>query len=41
MGLYIVKTNLAAIKGQIQLIESEYGKGTTFKLTLPFNKEEI
>ena len=41
MGLYMVKTNLAAIKGQIQLIESEYGKGTTFKLTLPFNKEEI
>lgn len=38
MGLYMVKTNLNAIKGNIELIESELKNGATFKLTLPFKR---
>lgn len=36
MGLYMVKTNLEAIKGHIELIQSELDNGATFKLTFPF-----
>lgn len=40
MGLYMVKTNLEAIKGEIDLISSELDNGATFKLTFPFNNKE-
>lgn len=38
MGLYMVKTNLEAIKGSIKLIDSEYNSGVTFELVFPFEK---
>lgn len=36
MGLYMVKTNLEAIKGSIKLINSEIFEGATFQLEFPF-----
>jgi signal transduction histidine kinase len=40
LGLYIVKTRLEALKGTIKLIDNEFiPNGTTFKITLPFNKK--
>ncbi len=36
IGLYIVKEALTRIGGEIQ-VESTYGLGTTFKLTIPNN----
>lgn len=36
LGLYIVKTRLEALKGNIQLVEKEFKTGATFKITLPF-----
>ena len=36
MGLYMVKTNLDAINGSIEVIESELNSGATFKLRFPF-----
>lgn len=38
MGLYMVKTNLSAIKGDIELIDSELEHGASFKLTFPFKR---
>lgn len=38
MGLYMVKTNIEAVKGQIDVIESELETGATFKLLLPFKR---
>ncbi len=38
LGLFIVKTRIEALKGDIELVESELKpSGTTFKITLPFN----
>jgi len=36
MGLYMIQTNLNAIKGNIELSDSELENGATFKLQLPF-----
>ena len=39
IGLFTVKKRIEALKGDIQVIESEYGNlGATFLITLPFNK---
>lgn len=39
LGLYIVKTRLAALKGAIEVIENEFKpSGATFKITFPFKK---
>lgn len=38
MGLYMIKTNLAAIKGHIELVNSELEHGASFKLTFPFKR---
>jgi signal transduction histidine kinase len=40
MGLYMVKTNMEAIHGRIDLIESEFETGATFRLAFPINKEK-
>ena len=40
MGLYMIKTNLEAIRGKIELIHSELENGATFKLTFPFKGKE-
>lgn len=37
LGLYIVKTRLEAIKGNVSVIDSELGNGATFKIVIPFN----
>jgi signal transduction histidine kinase len=39
MGLYMVKTHMDAIHGNIELIDSEFETGTTFKLTFPYKKD--
>ncbi|MEN9610071.1 MAG: hypothetical protein RLZZ628_885 [Bacteroidota bacterium] len=40
LGLYIVRTRLEALKGSIDLVESEFAPfGVTFKITLPFNQK--
>ncbi len=39
LGLYIVKTRVEALKGTIEVIESEFQPhGATFKITFPFKK---
>lgn len=39
LGLFIVKTRLEALKGTVEVIDSEFGNvGVTFKITLPFKK---
>ncbi len=39
LGLFIVKTRIEALKGTIEVVESEFGsQGATFKITFPFNK---
>lgn len=38
MGLYMVKTNMEAIQGRIDLIDSEFERGATFKLMFPYKK---
>ncbi|KQB41991.1 Histidine kinase [Flavobacterium daejeonense] len=39
VGLFIVEKQIKALNGQIEVIESEFGKlGATFKITLPFNR---
>lgn len=41
MGLYIVKTRIKAMKGSIDIIESEFKpSGTTFRICLPLKIEE-
>ena len=39
LGLYIVKTRLEAIKGNVSVVESELGNGATFKIVIPFNNK--
>ncbi|WP_027148116.1 sensor histidine kinase [Methylobacter tundripaludum] len=41
MGLYMVKTNMEAIHGHIDLIDSEFDTGVTFKLMFPYKKENL
>ncbi|ALG68723.1 sensor histidine kinase [Beggiatoa leptomitoformis] len=36
LGLYVIKTYMDAIKGSIELIDSEYTPGASFKLTFPY-----
>ena len=37
IGLYIVKTRVESLKGNVKVVESEYGEqGSTFKIELPF-----
>ncbi|WP_321369506.1 sensor histidine kinase [uncultured Draconibacterium sp.] len=39
LGLYIVKTRIEALNGNIELVENEFKPtGTTFKITFPFKK---
>jgi signal transduction histidine kinase len=39
LGLYIVKTRVVALKGEIEIIEREFQPcGATFKITFPFKK---
>jgi signal transduction histidine kinase len=38
LGLFIVKMRLEAMKGAIEVTESEFKPGATFKITFPFNK---
>jgi signal transduction histidine kinase len=41
LGLFIVKTRIEALKGTVEVIESEFKpKGASFKITLPFKKNE-
>jgi signal transduction histidine kinase len=40
LGLYIVKTRVEALKGEIEIVESEFQScGATFKITFPFKKQ--
>ena len=40
LGLYIVQMRLEALKGKIELVDSEFNpKGATFKITLPLKKK--
>jgi signal transduction histidine kinase len=41
MGLYMVKTNMDAIHGSIELMDSEFETGVTFKLMFPYKKEKL
>jgi signal transduction histidine kinase len=41
MGLYMVKTNMEAIHGLIELVNSEFDTGATFKLVFPYKKERL
>lgn len=39
LGLYIVKTRVEALKGEIEVVENEFQPhGATFKITFPFKK---
>lgn len=39
LGLFIVKTRIEALKGTVEVINSEFGSnGTTFKIVFPFKK---
>lgn len=38
MGLYMVKTRIEAMQGDIEVVDSEFKPGATFKITLPFEK---
>ena len=38
-GLYVVKTRVESLKGNVKIINSEFGDvGTTIQITLPFKK---
>ncbi len=39
IGLYVVKNNLKTLNGKIELIDSEFHQGCTFKITIPLKKE--
>ncbi|MFM9838365.1 MAG: sensor histidine kinase [Cyclobacteriaceae bacterium] len=41
LGLYIVEKRIEALKGSIRVSESEFKPGATFKITFPFNKNEV
>jgi len=39
MGLYMAKTRIESMGGEIELVENEFKPtGATFKITLPFKK---
>lgn len=38
MGLYMIKTNINAAKGSIEIVDSELGNGATLKIRLPFKR---
>lgn len=39
IGLYVVKTRVESLKGNVKIINSEFGDvGTTIQITLPFKK---
>lgn len=39
IGLYVVKTRVESLNGEVEIINSEFGEtGTTIKITLPFKK---
>jgi sensor histidine kinase regulating citrate/malate metabolism len=38
MGLYMIKTNINAVNGSIQAINSELDQGATFQIVLPFKR---
>lgn len=38
IGLYIVEKRIEALKGTVEVVDSEYKPGATFKIKLPFNK---
>jgi len=41
LGLYIVEKRIEALSGTIQVTQSEFKPGATFKITFPFNKIEV
>jgi signal transduction histidine kinase len=38
LGLYIAKMRVEALKGKIEIVDSEFSVGTTFKIIFPFKK---
>jgi signal transduction histidine kinase len=38
MGLYMIRTNINAVHGSIEAIDSELNEGATLKITLPFKR---
>lgn len=38
MGLYMIKTNINAVNGSIEAVDSELDHGATLKITLPFKR---
>lgn len=40
LGLYIVKTRVEALKGSIEVVQPEFGKGASFLIRLPFDEEQ-
>jgi signal transduction histidine kinase len=41
IGLYVVKNNLKTLNGKIELINSEFETGATFKITIPLKEVDI
>lgn len=41
MGLYMVKTYLTSLNGNIELIDSELDNGATFYIKIPFKKQKV
>ncbi|HEY0743538.1 MAG TPA: sensor histidine kinase [Chryseosolibacter sp.] len=41
IGLYVVEKRIEALKGTVEVAESEFKPGATFKITFPFNKNEL
>jgi signal transduction histidine kinase len=42
LGLFIVKTRIEALKGTVEVVDSEFQQnGATFKISLPFKKSEV
>jgi signal transduction histidine kinase len=40
LGLYIVRTRVEALKGEVEIVENEFQpNGATFKITFPFKKQ--
>lgn len=39
LGLYIVRTRIEALKGSIEVVQPEFGRGASFLIKLPFDDE--
>lgn len=41
VGLYIVKSRVQALKGNVKVVDSEFGNiGTTIRIELPFKNKK-